>query len=135
MTKLNLLGMAALLVFSSMSWAQGDKAKPNAGDQELVVVELGEDKDSSDLDFDEATTIRVSGTTPVGIGKLSVKVTGAAKLVRTTNVNRIIGGQKPIGANETEYEVRLSKGLSKVEITSTVKGTEPRVQTYKFEVK
>lgn len=126
----------ALLVTAGFSAAQDKGAKPvEVPEQDVVVVELGEDAAGSDLTFDEPTTVRVAGSTPVGIGKLSVRVTGAAKLVRKTGVRRIIGGQKPIGAAEMEFEVLLSKGLSKVEVTSTVKGAEPRVETYKFEIK
>lgn len=130
-------GTAALLllVVAGFSVAEEKAAKPGEGKtHEVVIVELGEN-DSTDVEFDTPTVVRVTGTTPVGIGALSVKATGAAKVIRTTKVSRIIGGQKPLGASDTEYEIQLSTGLSKVEVTSTVKGSEPRVETYKFDVK
>jgi hypothetical protein len=133
-----LIGGAAvllLLVAVSFSVAQDKGAKPgDTKDHEIVIVELGE-SESTEVEFDKPTVVRVTGSTPVGIGKLSVKLTGAAKVVREAKVSRIIGGQKPIGAAETEYEIQLGKGLSKVEVISTVKGADPKVETYKFDVK
>lgn len=63
-------------------------------------------------------TVRICSMAMAG-STSKLEIEGSAKLVRRTSIDRLIGGQRPMGAQEEEFEIELT-GKGKVVISLSV---------------
>lgn len=81
--------------------------------------------------------IRVTGTISAG-GKITINVTGPAKIENINSLLRYVDGRQMIGATINEFELKpIGEGNVKVVITtfSPTPKSEPQIKRFEFDVK
>jgi hypothetical protein len=90
-----------------------DAAAPAAAHRQVVIVEG--DKPAK---VEVGDIVRVEGSGPSGMVKITAKTEGPVKLVATNDIRRIVNGSPMIGAMIREFEVKAQgKGTAKIIVT------------------
>lgn len=116
MVGLVLVSAAAVACITAIAADQGNADVPAAAapaHRQVVIVEG--DKPAN---VEVGDIVRVEGSGPSGMVKITAKTEGPVKLVATNDITRVVNGSMVIGAMIREFEVKAQgKGTAKIIVT------------------